>query len=40
MVIPHGLKKLLKNNKYFRHHNVDIRNYEKLEKIFKRYRKN
>ena len=32
-------KKLLKNNKYFRHHNVDIRNYEKLEKIFKRYRK-
>jgi CDP-paratose 2-epimerase len=33
-------KKLLKNNKKFINYNIDIRNYEGLEKIFKRYKKN
>jgi len=32
--------KLLKRNKNFKNLNVDIRNYEKLQKIFKKYSKN
>ncbi len=32
-------KKLLQNNKNFKNFNVDIRNYEGLKKIFKRYKK-
>ena len=32
--------KLLKRNKNFKNLNLDIRNYEKLKKIFKRYSKN
>ena len=32
--------KLLKENRRFKHRNIDIRNYQKLEKIFKKYRKN
>ena len=31
---------LLKNNKKFKHYNTDIRNYNSLEKIFKKYKKN
>ena len=31
-------KKLLKNNKNFSNHHVDIRNYKGLEKIFKKYK--
>jgi len=31
--------KLLKENKRFRHRNIDIRNYSKLEKIFQKYKK-
>jgi CDP-paratose 2-epimerase len=31
---------LLKKNKNFKHFNVDIRNYNGLEKIFKKYKKN
>ena len=30
---------LLKKNKKFRHHSVDIRNYTSLERIFKKYKK-
>ena len=33
-------KKLLKNHKNFKNHNIDIRNYVELEKIFKKYKKN
>ena len=32
--------KLLKRNKNFKNLNIDIRNYEKLKKIFKRYSRN
>tara|TARA_B100000767_G_C19762543_1_gene535894 strand:+ start:1359 stop:2402 length:1044 start_codon:yes stop_codon:yes gene_type:complete len=32
-------KSLLKNNKRFKHYNTDIRSYEALEKIFKKYKK-
>ena len=32
--------KILKRNKNFKNLNLDIRNYEKLKKIFKRYSKN
>ena len=32
--------KLIKTNKKYTHYNTDIRNYKKLEKIFKKYRKN
>ena len=31
---------LIKNNKKFKHFNIDIRNYKSLEKIFKKYNKN
>ena len=30
---------LLKNNKNFKNHNTDIRNYKALEKIYKKYKK-
>ena len=33
-------QKLKKNFKNYSHHNIDIRNFEKLKKIFKKYRKN
>jgi CDP-paratose 2-epimerase len=33
-------KKLLKKNKNFKNYNTDIRNYNALEKIYKRYKKN
>ena len=33
-------EKLLKNHKSFKNYNIDIRNYEGLEKIFKKYKKN
>ena len=33
-------KVLLKRNKKFKNYNADIRNFQNLEKIFKRYRKN
>ena len=32
--------KLLKRNKNFKNLNIDIRNYEKLKKIFKKYSRN
>ena len=31
---------LLKNNKRFKSYNTDIRNYNTLEKIYKKYKKN
>ena len=33
-------QKLKKNLKNYSHHNIDIRNFEKLKKIFKKYRRN
>ena len=33
-------EKLLKNHKNFKNYNIDIRNYEGLEKVFKKYKKN
>ena len=32
--------KLIKRNKNYRHFNIDIRNKNQLEKIFKKYKKN
>ena len=32
--------RLKKKNKNFKHHNIDIRNFEKLKKIYSKYRKN
>ncbi len=36
----HVKNELLKKNKKFKHHNIDIRNYKGLEKIFRKYKKN
>ena len=36
----HKIRNILKKNFKYDHYNLDIRNYEKLEKIFKKYRKN
>ena len=33
-------KQLLKKNKRFKHYNTDIRNYDSLEKIYKKFKKN
>ena len=35
----HIKRSLLKKNKKFKHYSTDIRNYQSLEKIFKKYKK-